>query len=239
MNKDITVSIKNPCSEKFDGFKATKDGGFCDVCQREVIDFTKMTDSEIIAYFQSNQKKTCGKFSESQLKTYKHLPVSRPKYNLKAIGLGLISFSLVSIFSMNTVKAQQTLPTEITQSSQAENSEKIENDSANEITISGVITSPEGTLPGAVVYIKGTNIGVQTDIEGNFNLHIPEAYLENGVLVFSFIGYDRKEMEIKENMPSVITVKLESTCNLIGEVSIGKPYQSKRTFWQKFKGVFR
>ena len=76
-------------------------------------------------------------------------------------------------------------------------------------------------------------------MEGNFNLHIPDTYLGNGVLVFSFVGYNSKEVEIKKNMSSIITVKLDDACDLLGEVSVDEVYKSKQTVWQKFKGLFR
>lgn len=241
MNKDITLSIKKSCSEKFDNFKTTKAGGFCGSCQTEVIDFTQMTDKEIILYFQNNQKKSCGRFNETQLKTYSTILPSKRIYSLKKIGIGLMSFSLLSILAINKSQAQQTTPTVITETSEnTENSNEnknstIENDP---FTIKGTITNDEGeSLPGATIMLKGTNIGTYTDFDGKFSLVIPSN--EGNALIISFIGLQGKEITVTENTPQNLTVVLKDTCELLGEVSVNEVYQSKQTVWQKFKGLFR
>ena len=62
----LHITIPTPCHESWDGMDATAQGAFCGSCQKEVIDFTAMTDREILAYFQQN-KITCGRFRESQV----------------------------------------------------------------------------------------------------------------------------------------------------------------------------
>ena len=68
MGKKLSVSVSNPCSEKFSQFKSTASGGFCNACQKEVIDFRSMSDEELITYFKNREGKTCGYFKTSQLK---------------------------------------------------------------------------------------------------------------------------------------------------------------------------
>ncbi len=60
-------------------------------------------------------------------------------------------------------------------------------------TITGTVTSEEGSLPGATVQIKGTTQGTQTDMEGRYTLTVPEG---NDVLVFSFVGFTAQEQTI-------------------------------------------
>jgi hypothetical protein len=45
---------------------STQLGKFCESCQKEVIDFTTMSDAEIILFFKNNKDK-CGSFKASQL----------------------------------------------------------------------------------------------------------------------------------------------------------------------------
>ena len=66
----LHLSIKKPCSENFGAFRPTDTGGFCSSCQKDVIDFTKMSEAEVLAYFENRQEKTCGRFHPSQLKSY-------------------------------------------------------------------------------------------------------------------------------------------------------------------------
>ena len=63
--------------------------------------------------------------------------------------------------------------------------------------INGVIIDAKGeTIIGANVSVKGTTIGTITDIEGKFNLNIPD----NATLLISYIGYISQEIKylIKE-----------------------------------------
>ena len=41
---------------------------------------------------------------------------------------------------------------------------------AQEKTITGVVSDATGTLPGANVVVRGTNKGVQTDIDGKYSI---------------------------------------------------------------------
>lgn len=60
-------------------------------------------------------------------------------------------------------------------------------------TITGTVTSADGSLPGATVQVKGTNTGTTTDIEGKYSLVVPEG---NDELTFRFVGYVTKEETI-------------------------------------------
>ena len=88
MKHPINLNIKTPCQENFNNFTPTKDGGFCGSCQQEVIDFTTMNTEEIISYFKNrNTQNTCGRFKNSQLKSF-----SNNTHVKKKVSLGLFSY---------------------------------------------------------------------------------------------------------------------------------------------------
>ena len=64
-----------------------------------------------------------------------------------------------------------------------------------ERSISGSVTerSTSESLPGASVLIKGTSIGVVTDMDGKFTLKIPSG---DNILVISYVGYEKQEILI-------------------------------------------
>lgn len=88
-----------------------------------------------------------------------------------------------------------------------------------------VISAEDGSgIPGANVLIKGTTKGTITDMNGKYNLSVAEGE----ILVFSFIGYVSKEVEVKKQ--AVINVALEADHNELEEVVvIGYGVQEKRT----------
>ncbi|MCZ4695602.1 SusC/RagA family TonB-linked outer membrane protein [Ancylomarina euxinus] len=58
--------------------------------------------------------------------------------------------------------------------------------------LKGTVTDSDGnTLPGVSVVVKGTTIGVATDIDGNYAIQFDN---ENAIMVFSFVGMLRQEV---------------------------------------------
>lgn len=70
MENQLKISIPSPCHENLSLMDKTENGKFCLSCQKEVIDFTKMSDAEIVLYFdkkKSGETKVCGTFRADQV----------------------------------------------------------------------------------------------------------------------------------------------------------------------------
>lgn len=81
-------------------------------------------------------------------------------------------------------------------------------ENGQEELISGMVLDETGQpLPGASVVIKGTNVGVTTDFDGNFTIN---ASVES-VLVVSYIGYLTKEVIVIDNKEIFVTLEAETT----------------------------
>ncbi len=101
MEKNLKISIKKPCTEKFENFKITKSGGFCVSCKKDVIDFRKMSDKALIQYFKNKKGKTCGYFKESQLKTYKMKESNNSPVSFKFLRVAALTvFTLTSLHNI-------------------------------------------------------------------------------------------------------------------------------------------
>ena len=76
---------------------------------------------------------------------------------------------------------------------------------AQTIEIKGtVFDSKKETMPGASVYVKGTNIGVITDVNGKYAIKVPST---QSVLVFSFVGYVPQEVVVgNRNVVDIVLV---------------------------------
>lgn len=77
---------------------------------------------------------------------------------------------------------------------------------AAERTIKGVVKDADqgDPLPFANVVIKGTTVGTNTDMDGNYEIEVPEG----AVLEFSYSGYDTQTRKITANTKSVLNVSL-------------------------------
>lgn len=62
------ISIPEPCHENWQQMTATDQGRFCNACVKEVIDFSMLTDVEMLNYFNTRSyEKVCGRALPSQL----------------------------------------------------------------------------------------------------------------------------------------------------------------------------
>ena len=64
----MNLHIPQPCPENWENMTPNQQGHFCQVCSKTVVDFTQMTDDEVLNYFAQHQgQKVCGKLRKSQL----------------------------------------------------------------------------------------------------------------------------------------------------------------------------
>lgn len=81
----------------------------------------------------------------------------------------------------------------------------------------GLVTDKKKeTLPGVTVLVKGTTIGVVTDIDGRYRIVLPDQ--KEIYLVFSFVGM--KTREIKYTGQDTLNVVLEEDVEALGEVVV-------------------
>lgn len=93
------------------------------------------------------------------------------------------------------------------------------------LDISGTVMDNEGNpLIGVNIRVKGTDFGTATDADGAFYLDDVD---ENAILVFSYIGYQTKEVAVAGNTSLMVTLLSDS--QLLDEVVVvGYGTQTKR-----------
>ncbi|MDX2303390.1 MAG: TonB-dependent receptor [Microscillaceae bacterium] len=89
--------------------------------------------------------------------------------------------------------------------------------SQNDREITGTVTSAKTGEPlaGATVLVKGTSIGVATDVYGKYTLSIPE---DAETLIFSYTGFFTKEVKI--GTQSIFDITLEEDVASLGEIVV-------------------
>ena len=243
MKNSISIIVKKPCSEKFTNFSTTDNGAFCSSCEKEVIDFTTMSQTEILKFLCKNSATTCGRFKTSQLGTISDQQNYNTMQNFITKGIGALSFSLVSLCAISSIEAQESainsnVQTEITATPIATINEVQQQ---KNYKITGTVLDEENIpLPGVSIVLKGTAEGVSTDMDGRFEF--PKTLEANNVLVFSYIGYDTKEYKIvtSEKDTQDITIQFKSSdIELMGEVVIEGPFKSKKNIFQRFAAIFK
>ena len=83
-------------------------------------------------------------------------------------------------------------------------------------TITGTVTDVEGNpLIGVNVLIKDSDLGTSTDLDGKFELSIPDTAK---TLIFSYIGYENLEINI--NNQTEFNIQLEEDAQQLDEVVV-------------------
>jgi hypothetical protein len=102
--------------------RPTERGAFCNSCQKEVIDFTSMTDREVMEYLSKN-KLGCSRFRSDQLD--RNLTIARIDngvYKWRALALSLLSLVSVRNMMAQTTDSipmhQDSIPTRVPRHSQ-------------------------------------------------------------------------------------------------------------------------
>ncbi|UOQ69112.1 SusC/RagA family TonB-linked outer membrane protein [Hymenobacter volaticus] len=85
-----------------------------------------------------------------------------------------------------------------------------------DISVSGRVTQENGDpLPGVTVLVKGTTTGASTNSDGTFVISAPEG----STLVFSYVGYTRKEVPVTAASTN-LTVTLSEDVSALNEVVV-------------------
>ncbi len=197
MAHKIKISIPNPCHENWLEMSPVEKGRFCSSCQKNVIDFTKSSDREIILAYKKEDT-LCGRFRISQLE--RKMAIVKEKKTIWMIAAA----SLIAFLGLGnqTARAQGKIKIEQTDKKQLNDTVNIKSTSKN--NYSGVILDENNNpLPGARVIIKNTLNGVQTDIDGKFSIEANPG----DVLKVLYIGYKEVEFKLKKNLELTIKMK--------------------------------
>ncbi|WP_276504523.1 carboxypeptidase-like regulatory domain-containing protein [Terrimonas pollutisoli] len=224
MSKHIQLNIPSPCNENWDQMKPVNTGKFCGSCQKQVMDFTSMSDTQLVEFFRKQMTgSVCGRFMNAQLDR----PIEIPKKRIPWVKY-FFQFVLPAFFLSLKASAQGEVKetkntTVIVPASQGEIVGLIvkEIDLPKFTEIRGVVTDGDGNgIPYASVFIKGTTIGAAADSTGSFNLVYP-GFEKQVVLVSSCVGFESNETAIDMNQKTdSVYVVLTNESALVGDVVV-------------------
>lgn len=241
--KSIYVTIPKPCQENWDNMTPTEQGRHCQFCQKEVIDFTKMSDRETAHYLKQNNQ-SCGRFNTSQLDKHYFLPTphnSSKKWLWASLFSGFMIFQAEQVFSSANIVDVQVHQTDHHQST--------EQSTANDSTsngfwlIKGQVTDDGGEpLPAASIVIKRTDLTVITeitaDLDGNFEVQIPSTETA-ATLHFYYVGFITQSHAVQNTVNEKLQVILQVEALEHTAIVTGGYYAVRQTmlsrFWHKIK----
>lgn len=206
----LHIQVNKPCQENWEAMHPAEQGRYCDSCKKSVIDFTSMSDEQLVAYFKNHTGSVCGRFETSQLEHPKPLPVKRIPW-LKYF----FQVSLPALMLSYKSSAQRILHKNIQPAVLLEPKSVQPKLLVNKQLITGKITGYSGEpVAYATIMIAGTHIGTAADSNGVFSLQVSanERFLE-----VSAVGYQKKIIPIRDtavdvcmNIPLKDNVRLSS-----------------------------
>ncbi|MBI3718518.1 MAG: T9SS type A sorting domain-containing protein [Sphingobacteriales bacterium] len=232
----VMITIPEPCHENWNNMTPVEQGRYCDVCSKEVKDFTAMNDEQMQSYLNKTTDKVCGHFKASQIN--REL-ITAPREN--GLFKHLWKLLLPGFFFAHKAFAQKTLP----QNLQGKDSVV---DYTHKRLVLGMVVKGIGIIPqekgikiitGKVIQ-KGSGDAIswvdiriddsvfcRTDVEGRFTLKIAKDKL-NGTIKIGAVGYVSQELKVKkiiEKEGQQIEIQLELAMS--GGISLVNPAVKK------------
>ncbi|MXN89649.1 hypothetical protein GR160_00270 [Flavobacterium sp. Sd200] len=219
MASKLQISILQPCHENWQDMTMADKGRFCASCQKEVLDFTKLSDRQIAEVLKKDGK-LCGRFYTSQLD--RDLVIPKEKSTLwvaaGAAAMTFISLGNEEVFAQN--KEQETLQLQ----------HETINDTAsipNQKIIKGIVVDEFNVvIPGVEIVNLNSGKKILTDIHGYFCI---EAEVCDEI-DFQILGMQSQHIIIEEDNDNLNIVLKEDT-SLLSEILILGGISVRHTFF--------
>lgn len=112
LQRQVQIKLDNPCTEDFKSMPATSCGRYCGVCKKEVIDFSNLTDAELLQWLKKYPL-SCGIFNVGQVNQPIAETILIPERRGWRVWAAILTFA--SFFTVREVEAQTKIPTNTAQ----------------------------------------------------------------------------------------------------------------------------
>jgi hypothetical protein len=231
MSKKIQLTVPKPCDENWDNMNPVEKGRFCNSCEKQVVDFSEMSDRQIAEFFKKpTTGSVCGRFMTDQLDREIIIPKKRIPWFKYFFQIALPAFifsikgSTQALQGKVAVNRRDTIPQRPVMGIMAPCTKPVKPAGIVEIKV----TDENGTPIQYASIITGVmGKGGVTDKNGIFRTDIA-AMASNGKVTVSAGGYEKNDQPVVimgEGKNPVIYAfvlkksKLKLTNGLVGNVS--------------------
>jgi len=253
-NSSISISLPEPCGEDWNAMTPNSCGRFCATCQKTVIDFTVMTDAEVLRIFRQSETIPCGRFLPEQLS--RPLVVPQPPRQLPFYSKIAAAILALQAFTIHSFAQGKKKPTVTTQ-------DKRTRQQAPQRAIKGRVVEGFGKpVPGLKLALTATGydtLFTHTDEQGCFLFVLPDTYRPEMMQLKTTANYqggivDEDIALNEESLSTELTVyhirpvilpaaEVTTTSYYRGSGSVGGApvmhVYTKPTVWKKFKAHFK
>jgi len=210
MSNKFQIQLPKPCHENWNKMNPVEQGRFCNSCQKAVVDFTGMSDTQLVAFFKKpSTGSVCGRFDKDQLERDLSVPGKRMPWLKYFLQLLVPTFLFAcKAKSQGEPQLMGKPMIEVPKKNVKDENGNIKEEKIGSKKIKGMVTDESGVgIPSASVVIKGTNRGVVTDEKGNYAIDVEG--IKSPILVFSSVGFNSVELLVDgAKQKSDLTIKL-------------------------------
>ncbi len=201
------LEIPKPCTQNWDAMTPSQQGRFCNSCAKVVVDFTTMSDEEVLNFFKKKkEEEVCGRMAEDQIERA-FIPIKKEKKNswLWKIAASVMFFFSVKLNAQKLLGKVSYRPSITLQDRPNPNhvsDDAIKHIKSKKIIVKGRVTDKDGIgIPFANINLVGSKTGIAADLQGYFTIKA----IYNDVLQFSSVGF----------INSTITITNEAFINVV------------------------
>ena len=245
-NFKYNLTALKKCDQTWDEMKPIFGGRLCAKCDKKIIDFSKMTHSEIAFYMANRSEPICGFY----------LPEQLPQMTKKKINLPIV----VGLSTLLTTSQVYTQTTEIAKSKSYQTNEQKLNDfdainktkktaSIDTVYIHGKIQTFDSVtmkvepIGFASIIIKGTKLGVAANENGEFLLRFhPTKDSGTLTLLLGAVTFKAKQVEIEyTDQPQIDLgiISMQKDTDIIEYYVVTKKRSKLGKLWLKITKPFR
>ena len=214
MSKKIALSIAEPCHENWEKMSPDAKGKFCGSCQKQVVDFTNMSDTQVAQFFKKpSTGSVCGRFMTDQLNREIEIPKKRIPWAKHFFTIMLPAFLISKASAQNSKMGKiMSVEKDTTRTPMTVCTTEVITK-----TLKGKIVDEAGNaVPYASIQIGKTLNTYVADENGEFAFN--EKLLgKNKSLLVSSVGFELKEIAIDK---SVNFLKIEMKAIMLDEIVV-------------------
>ncbi|RFM28606.1 carboxypeptidase-like regulatory domain-containing protein [Deminuibacter soli] len=230
MKPTVQLFIPTPCHEDWHKMQPGSQGRFCNACSKQVIDFSAMSDQQVLQYFSAAQGNVCGRFNSHQLmRDLAH--ATQPSRKSKWVAALL---PLLALFSK--AEAQKTMGKPAIGQYQSDrqltgDTVIIATKQTIKASISGwVIDSSGAPIAYSSITIAGTKYGCVADSAGYYHLSF-DAPGREVTISYAAVGYvmRSRQLLLSESRTAIANMELLATTTLDEVLVVGEIIPSRRS----------
>ncbi len=250
--KNTFIKISKPCNEKWENMVANKNGNYCEVCTKTVIDLTQLNQQEITEIMKKSGKNICARVTQRQLNTPLLDFETQYDFNLPvtkfATGVMIASTILTTQVSFGENNKANNLIEQTTSNHLRSKTKKtnlnVKNSKSDDYKIvNGKVVTEVGELPiknARITFVTSQKLFTTYSKEdGTFSIIIPIDLIDDdNVLSISFSEISNNKNEVnsldiekrdlilsKEDIETIYTIKTKQRVHRLGGISLLSRYE--------------